>query len=354
MVNLINSVITSGNSFVGVININGNLNGNILVPADFINQLLASNVPTTTITTTALSNKSSAVANINNNQSINNNINATATSGGATEVSNTTAGDATSGNAATNVTAFNLTGSNVIGSNDLIVFVNVLGKWVGMIMNAPAGTTAASLGGGITQDTANVGNSTTNVTNNDQINNNINVNAQSGNAGVDRNTTAGDATSGNASAAVNLLNVSGSNLSLANWFGVLFINVFGSWNGSFGVDTPPAATSTTSTTTSSGSGGGTNQTLEVFHFSPNTSSSGNGSTSPASGSSAGSTAATGANVAKVLGSTTKNKTLGNAIAKSPQPSKLILSAFGSGFMGIALLGTEQVSSARKRRHLKDL
>jgi hypothetical protein len=34
------------------------------------------------------------------------------------------------------------------------------------------------------------------------------------------------------------MNLSGSQLSLADWFGVLFINVLGTWHGSFGIDTP--------------------------------------------------------------------------------------------------------------------
>lgn len=49
VVNVLNSAITAGQSFVGVININGNLNGDILLPPDFIDTLLASNVPRYTV-----------------------------------------------------------------------------------------------------------------------------------------------------------------------------------------------------------------------------------------------------------------------------------------------------------------
>jgi hypothetical protein len=240
VVNVINSAISGGNSFMGVININGNLNGDILMPPGFIDQLVASNVPTVSIDT---STPSSGTHNVNvtntNNSSVSNNVTASANSGHATVVGNTTAGDATSGSAKTNITAFNLTGSNVIGANDLLVFVNVLGNWVGMIVNAPSGSTAAELGGGITGNTTDAGTNSTTIDNknNQTITNNITASAQSGDASVTHNTTAGSATSGNASVAVNLLNVENSNLSLTNWFGILFINVFGNWNGSFGVNT---------------------------------------------------------------------------------------------------------------------
>ena len=243
VVNFLNSAVSSGKSFLGVININGNLNGDILMPPNFIDQLIASNVPKVTINTDlSLTN--------NTNQAINNNVNATASSGTAIVDKNTTAGNATTGAASTNITAFNLTGSTVIGSNSLLVFVNVLGTWYGMIFNAP-GVTSADLGGGITQATIN---STVNATNNTNqaINNNINVGATSGNALVSKNTNAGNATSGNAQTAVNLLNVANSTMSLANWFGILFINVFGTWNGSFGINTSAGDLPATATATTSG------------------------------------------------------------------------------------------------------
>jgi hypothetical protein len=81
------------------------------------------------------------------------------------------------------------------------------------------------------------GTTNVNADTHNQITNNIDVTAQTGDATVAGNTQGGNATTGDASAGINLLNISNSNFSLADWFGVLFINVFGSWNGSFGVDT---------------------------------------------------------------------------------------------------------------------
>lgn len=253
VVNMINSAVTAGKSFIGTININGNLNGDILLPPNFIDRLIADNVPTVTLTGPSSINTSNANVNNNtsvtnsNNLGINNQVNASAGSGNASVSDNTTGGNASSGTAKTTITAFNLTGSKVIGANDLLVFVNVTGKWVGLIVNAPAGATAAELGGGISSSGPNSTNSNnTNVNNtaaiknnaNLAINNNITTAAKSGNATVSGNTKGGNATSGNANNAVNLLNVENSSLDLSGWFGILFINVFGSWNGSFGIDTP--------------------------------------------------------------------------------------------------------------------
>lgn len=241
VMNIINSIVAANKSFIGTVNIYGNLNGDILVAPDFIPQLLASNADAnhpTTIDTT-------------NTTGIANNINLAAASGAATVDNNTSAGNATTGKAGTNLVLLNLTGQQIVASNSLLVFVNVLGTWVGMIVNAPTGATAAELGSGVTSNVSTPETLTT--TTNNQITNNIDLAAQSGNATVSGNTRAGNATTGNATSSAMILNLANSSLGLANWFGVLFINVFGSWNGSFGVDTAngnPPATEPSSTPSS--------------------------------------------------------------------------------------------------------
>lgn len=228
IMNIINSIISTNQSFVGVINIYGNLNGDILIAPDFIPQLLASN---------SASPGGSTATNVIDNTQIINNINLNATSGLASVSGNTTAGNAITGSALTNLVLINLSGHQVIASNSLLVFVNVLGKWVGVIVDAPAGSTAAAIGSGVTQNTASVLLPTVSPTTNSTIINNVTLNSRTGNARVTDNTTAGNATSGNATASANILNMTQSNFGLSGWFGVLFINVFGSWLGSFGIDT---------------------------------------------------------------------------------------------------------------------
>ncbi len=237
VVNLLNSSINAGKSFLGVVNINGNLNGDILLPDNFLNQLISNSGPSSTVTNSQTTNNT-LNANLNSNDTINNNVNLTAASGSSTVNDNTSAGNATTGNATTNLTILNLTGKQVIGANSILVFVNVLGHWMGLIMNAPAGSNSAALCGGscqISQTTNNTAN--LNGTSNNTINNNITNNAHSGDASVTDNTKGGNATSGDATSSANIANLINSNMSLSGWLGILFINVFGTWNGSFGVNT---------------------------------------------------------------------------------------------------------------------
>lgn len=216
VVNIANSAISAKNSFVGVINIYSNVQGDILVPQSIVDGLAAHGaIPTSGQT------------------SVSNNLDASATSGNATVKDNRTGGDATSGNAATSMTVMNLTGQQVVAKNSLLVFVNVLGKWMGMIVPAP-GANTAMLGSGIqapqpAQGTAQTGGSQSSITNN------ISVKAESGDASVTGNRTGGNATSGSAQAGINLLNITDSNFKLDDWFGALFINVLGNWLGNFDI-----------------------------------------------------------------------------------------------------------------------
>jgi len=244
LINMIDSAVAAGQSFIGTININGDLNGNILIPQSVIDELLVNNgsSPATSNTTGTT------------DESITNNVDTSAASGDATVSDNGVGGNATSGNASTNVTVLNLTGSSVIGKNVLLVFVNVLGNWVGMIVNAPTGATSAEFGGGITSDSPSTttANNAVETDTDLSITNNVTASAASGDALVAYNRDGGNATSGNADTAVNILNMENSDLSLANWFGILFINVFGTWNGNFGIlPTPATATPNTDPTNAS-------------------------------------------------------------------------------------------------------
>lgn len=351
VMNLMNTSIGTGQSFLGMINIYGNLNGDILLPPGVLDSLLANNSQPDAALNNSSQNTTSLNANLNNTTNINNQINATAKSGTATVGNNTIAGNATTGNASTNVTLLNFTGRQVVGKDALLVFVNVMGKWVGMIFNAPTGSTSGAFGGGITQNSslnsANTANF--NVNSNNTINNNINVNATSGNATVANNTIGGNATSGNASTGVNVLNIANSQFNLSDWFGVLFINVFGNWYGSFGVNTDagnPIKTPSVADTAST----------NVFKFLPKTKTSVGGTT-----------AITGTNVvadpaspadnngAKVLGAT--------SIGRPNSPISTVVGKSGFGIIQytmFALLAVSLISTliywwkTRESQYLKPL
>jgi hypothetical protein len=266
VVNIINSLVAANQSFVGTINIYGNLNGDILIAPNFIPQLIASNGGSTNNTNqTAV--PTTTTLNSTDVQNIVNNVSLAAASGKAAVMDNTTAGNATSGNANTNVVIFNLSGHAVVASNSLLVFVNVLGKWVGVIVDAPVGATSAAIGNGVTSNAIIPPSLSVVSNNNNQITNNINLNSLSGNATVAANTLAGNAVSGNATSLANIANISNSQFGLTGWFGVLFINVFGNWYGSFGINTAagdPVGTS---------SAGNSNTQVIKFVPKPNTSSS---------------------------------------------------------------------------------
>lgn len=357
LLNVINSTVASGHSFIGTVNINGNLNGDILLPQNLIDQLLASTGPGSTNTTTSNLTDNSTTTN-NTTAGIANNITSAAQSGNASVANNTSAGDALSGLAGTNVTLLNLTGSNVVGKNDLLVFVNVQGHWVGMIVNAPAGSTSASLGGGITSSGPNSSNSTansitdnSNTTNNANlgITNNLNIHANSGDASVLGNTYGGNATSGNAKTAVNILNIAGSNINLSNWFGILFINVFGNWTGSFGVNTSAGDPVTSGTTTISSNSPNPALASSVKQFASFVSHHVNTAT-PNSPNNSGSTGSqTNAVQSAVLGTSTSKKaatTLASATPDNATHASYLLPAIGISIAALMLLG-ERVATVRK-------
>lgn len=256
IMNILNSMISANRSFIGTINIYGSLEGDLLVAPDFIPQMIANNktIPTATSGVSAVKSTDT--------QTIINNVALAAQSGSAAVLGNTAAGNATTGSADTNVVIFNLSGHAIVAKNSLLVFVNVLGKWVGVIVDAPTGATSALLGNGVVSDITTqpdlaVTAKTTNV-----ITNNVILTSRSGDALVAGNTQAGNATSGKATASANIANISGSQLGISDWFGVLFINVFGNWYGSFGVNTSygdaPVATN----------GGTSAAQLGVIEFAP--------------------------------------------------------------------------------------
>lgn len=254
VMNMVNSMIAANQSFDGTINIYGNLNGDILIAPDFLAQLLASNGIEASAT-------GATQLNARDTQEIVNNVSLAAESGAALVAGNTIGGDATSGNAETNLVIFNMTGHEIVAANSLLVFINVLGSWVGVIVDAPQGATAAAIGSDVTKNDIQPS-LVVDATNNTQITNNINLASYSGDASVVGNTRAGSATTGDATASANIANISNSTLGLTGWFGRLFINVFGSWNGSFGIDTAAGNPIQQSGTSSGG------DTPQVIRFIP--------------------------------------------------------------------------------------
>ncbi len=284
LLNMINSAISAGQSFFGLLNIFGNLNGDILFPQGFLNGAVGDSSTggggtsvASNSNTGADSNNSAGVTNNNNLTAVNspsalfnNNIQTAAQSGNAAVTDSTGAGGATTGNADTSTNLYNLFNTSLFGDNAVLVLVNVLGHWVGGIMNLPGG---GQSGGALLTGNASVSNNNTGANSNNDasantqnnvnlvnaptgtINNNINAGALSGNATVSDSTGAGGATSGNATVATNVANIFGSALNLKKWFGVLVINVFGDWFGSVAQDTAAGNAPQVNSNTGTGQGG---------------------------------------------------------------------------------------------------
>ncbi len=242
IVNMIQDLVSNKGAFLGVVNINGNLNGNINLPASDVNALL---------TPTQGGSSTPANTSATNNANINNNVTLTAISGNAAVTNNGSVGNASSGNASTILNENNIINCQIVGGNLLLVFVNVMGHWYGALLSEPAGATTASIGGGITKDSL-IPTSQTTATNNSTINNNVNLTSISGNATVGNNGVGGNATTGNATAIADVTNILGSQINLSGWLGILIINVFGTWNGSVGIQ-PTSSTSAPVSSTGNGS-----------------------------------------------------------------------------------------------------
>lgn len=270
VVNLLNSAVAAQQSFLGIINIYGNLNGDILLPEGFIDGLIASNTPSTVLSADDIEDETIR-SQFKSVQAINNDVTLSATSGSITAQDTARIGDITTGDARTNLTIFNLAGAQVSATNSLLVFVNVLGEWVGFIINSPAGDTTAALGGGLPSSlpaTAIKSDASS------AINNTISVSANSGDIALNDIRRAGNLRTGDATASANILNIVNSQISLSDWFGILFINVFGVWHGSFGVDTMNGGLSTATVADEPIAPSTDSQTApEVFRFVPATSQS---------------------------------------------------------------------------------
>jgi hypothetical protein len=295
IINLINSFISSGSSFFGILNIIGNLNGDILFPTGFLNGLVpAGSAPASGSTTANLANTGAGSNNqlgvnnggattVNNSttNAVNNNILTNANSGAANLDSNTSVGNVQTGTATTNQGLFNLSNNSIFGDNAVLVMVNVLGHWVGKIMTLPGtGTSQAALltgnatvspttnfsatnTGAGSNNQANVNNSgstNANLNSTGTITNNVKVNAQSGNADATKNTQVGSVTTGNAQADSSVANLFNTVLNVKHWFGVLVINVFGNWTGDVNHDSAAGGYSTAAGKAEAAAGAGLNAT----------------------------------------------------------------------------------------------
>ena len=262
LINFLNNNITGTAQFlVGVVNIFGTLQGDIIVEAptscDCGSSTLAQNSGNGSDSTNNaeinLDNNTEILQ--NNNATINNNINIDATTGG-NNTSKNTGGNSTisTGGADVSASVINVANNNVVGAGDTwwIVLVNNNGVWQGKIVGEnqgvnlasdnfdfiinPDGTIAAinSGNGAGSQNSATI--NSENNTNIDQsntatINNNLTINANTGGNSASRN-TGGNSTikTGDVNVNANIFNFLNNNFT-GGRFVITVVNVFGSFLG---------------------------------------------------------------------------------------------------------------------------
>lgn len=260
----------AGNVYYTVVNIFGDLIGNIILPESELagsqntNQIAANGANSTNaLQSTQTFNQET---NQTNAATIENNLVFDANAG-RNGSSYNTGGDSTiqTGDTTVEAQVTNVANANLDGGNWFLVIVNEAGNWVGRIMGLPGvdGTAAANFDVAVDQNgnviagngagSSNAINQSSassneiNQTNTADIKNNVNLSANTGNNKASYNTN-GNSTiqTGDATIIANIVNFVNTNITGGAKLFVTVINVFGSWKGNFGDTTPVADTSSPS------------------------------------------------------------------------------------------------------------
>lgn len=227
VVNLLNTNIVDSNYLLVSMNHFGDYGDDIVFPnMDFFSWFLNG---------TGISGFSETI--LNNDATVNNNVDATAHTGGNAldgEGGAIGTGDAYSSGGATNVV-----NTNALGGNSLYILVRVQGDWAGEVFNlpeglaweqTPEGVAIYSAGNGVGS-----GGLSTSITNKGTINNNISVTALTGENRIDGD--GGLIHTGDAFAAANVFNMVNTNVIGRNWL-YAAINIMGNWDGNFSFGRP--------------------------------------------------------------------------------------------------------------------
>jgi hypothetical protein len=265
----------AGNVVFSVVNIFGNLVGDIIFPDSQLSCCSNANVSATNNGNGANSdnNANASVNNDNatfqnNDATINNNLVLGATTGDNSTGYNTGGNsNVNSGQSNVDANVLNIANTNINGGNMWLVLINQAGNWIGKLVGSPDGAnyagspgtefsvgpngeiTASNAVGGDSSATSNVANgagstntasaSTTNTntavqTNTAAVNNTLRLNANTGGNNANFNTGGNSTiTTGDANIIANLVNFVNNNIVGGGKLFVTIVNVFGSWKGDF-------------------------------------------------------------------------------------------------------------------------
>ncbi|KKR31703.1 MAG: hypothetical protein UT63_C0063G0016 [Candidatus Gottesmanbacteria bacterium GW2011_GWC2_39_8] len=282
ILNFANTNLSVDKWLIGIVNIFGNLAGNIILPHDAAtassssgtagDMAINSNTGPDSDNIASTDNNKSTEINNTNNANINTDLDMAANTGENQSNLNTGGGSVATGNSEVDVNKTTVANTNATGDTVWLVIVNQLGKWVGFIVGAPYGSKVASssnmnaltqtgtgnnsgnnMTGPDSNNQASVSNSEENSTvntNNATINNNIKVSADTGHNDASYNTGAGNIQTGDAKAGLNLVDFVNTNV-VAKKFVTILVNVFGSFVGD--IIPPDQKASGTTTLSMSGS-----------------------------------------------------------------------------------------------------
>ena len=259
----------AGNVIYGVVNIFGDLVGDIILTEDMMNAICGGScLADASVSNTGNGAESTNIANTtnvsnknvfqNNDADITNTLVLDATTGNNDSNFNTGGNSSIdTGSANIDANVLNIANMNLTAGNMWLVIVNEAGNWVGKLYGAPSGGNVAAsalmsflidpITGAVTASNSDNGagsvnqantesTTNTNINQNNQatINNNLNLTANTGGNSTSFN-TGGDSNikTGDANITANIVNFVNNNIVGDGKLLVTVVNVFGSWIGDF-------------------------------------------------------------------------------------------------------------------------
>lgn len=251
LINFLNTTIFTKDWLLGMVNIFGDWNGNLILPSLSLN-----NSETNSDGVKALNGNTGAdsenlakndilnnsTTNITNDGNINDGVEIDANTGRNEASKNTIDGNVETGDANIKNNQFTLANNTVVGDNWWMMIVNTLKGWSGAIIGSPDGTTQfvpmssitenSQTGAASTND-ASIANNTSQdveIKNDGDVKNKLVLNANTGENSASKNTGSGEIRTGDANIMSNLVNFVNNTFNVKKWmFGI--VNVFGTWDG---------------------------------------------------------------------------------------------------------------------------
>jgi len=256
LLNFLNTNVVDGTLWLEVVDIFGDLNGNVVISEDVIQYLErrqrelivgAENSETGANSTNSVdvdvTNEQST--GITNNADVTNNVTVDAITGQNTATQNTGGSTIDTGDVQATTNTVTLANLNVVDGNLGLIIVNAFNRWMAYLLGSDGSWTPISheYTAQILAENSQTGADSTNtvdvdVTNTDEtsientarVNNDVNLSAITGQNTANQNTGDASITTGDARVNANVVNVVNTNVVRGNLF-IAIINVFGNWFG---------------------------------------------------------------------------------------------------------------------------